>query len=164
VPFDPRDAASLAAAPAALAAAPSVQRDEVAKLWLQKMERFHSLAQRAGGGVDGGTGAGAGAGAGVIAEEVAVKRGDPPAVEVYVKKQARRATTHVLGAHRYGLDLAALAKALQKALAAAACVQPAAHNPTLTEVSVQGDEADRVRRFLVERAGLPQDFVVVVVR
>ena len=92
-----------------------------------------------------------------------MRRGEPPVVAVSVRRLqgGRKSATHVVGADRFRVPLDALARALARALASAACVQPHAPNPTLSEVMVQGDVAAAVKDFLVRELGLPRECVAV---
>lgn len=149
LPFTPASLSSLACPQSTLLDAPSIPREDVAKLFLSKMEKWYSVTYRQGG-------------SGGVAE-VIVKRGEPPSVTIAVKRiqGGRRATTHCINADAYRVDLQDLGRTLQRVLAASATVQPCAQNPKLREVMVQGDESARVAEVLTSQYGVPVNCVRV---
>jgi predicted ribosome-associated RNA-binding protein Tma20/translation initiation factor 1 (eIF-1/SUI1) len=150
LPFDPSDLSTLAAPPAELADSPSLQRDQVVRLWASRMARWHTVTYRTGG-----------AGA---QDEIYAKKGRPPPVTVSVKRiqGGTRAQTHCLGADDYRVDLAHLAASLQRAVAAAATVGPCPTNPSRNVVVVLGAHAERVGEVLESEFGVPHNCIKVV--
>jgi predicted ribosome-associated RNA-binding protein Tma20/translation initiation factor 1 (eIF-1/SUI1) len=128
-----------------------IDREELVKVWISKFEHWFSISitipQPNG----------------QFAEETVVKKGEPPTIEITKKKgQANRSSTHIVGADKFSLDLHELAKALQKALACSATVQPNKENPTLMEVMLSGDETKRAREWILKETELNTAFVKVM--
>jgi translation initiation factor 1 (eIF-1/SUI1) len=153
IQFNPLDLSSLLANPSTATTSISdrIDREELLRMWVSKMDPWYAISvvipQPSG----------------LSAEEIVIKRGEPPTIEITKKKgQANRSSTHIVGADRYGLDLQELARALQKSLACSATVQPNKENPTLTEVMLSGDEAKRARDWLLKEADLNPSFVKVL--
>jgi predicted ribosome-associated RNA-binding protein Tma20/translation initiation factor 1 (eIF-1/SUI1) len=153
IQFNPLDLSSLLVntSTATTSISDRIDREELLRMWVSKMDPWYAISvvipQPSG----------------LSAEEIVVKRGEPPTIEITKKKgQANRSSTHIVGADRYGLDLQELARALQKSLACSATVQPNKENPTLTEVMLSGDEAKRARDWLLKEADLNPSFVKVL--
>jgi len=151
IQFNPQDLSSLLANSSSI---PDriIDREELLRLWISKMDNWYAISTTVVQP------------SGPPAEEIVIKRGEPPTIEITKKKgQANRSSTHIVGADKYGLDLHELARALQKSLACSATVQPNKENPTLTEVMLSGDEAKRAREWLLKEAELNSALVKITV-
>ena len=152
IQFNPQDLSSLLANSSSILPDRIIDREELLRLWISKMDHWYAISTTVPQP------------SGPPAEEIVIKRGEPPTIEITKKKgQANRSSTHIVGADKYGLDLHELARALQKSLACSATVQPNKENPTLTEVMLSGDEAKRAREWLLKEADLNSALVKISV-
>jgi len=160
------------------AEAPVLAISDVAALLRSRCSSYFALTHRTSCGGGGGSAAGKGGGAHFVQRELLVRQGEPPALHVgrKVLQGGRKHTTYVVGCELFRLEPRGIAAELQRLLAAAATLQPAAPlglpscsehaaaaapGQQLQAVVVQGDEVKKVRAYLMSAAvGLPGRLVV----
>jgi translation initiation factor 1 (eIF-1/SUI1) len=98
-----------------------------------------------------------------ITGDAVLRSGAPPPIRLFVRRLqgGRKHTTHCQGHDTYRLPGEALARDCSRMFSAAATVQPAANNPGIREVFVQGDVADELAAHIVSRYGIPRRLVDV---
>jgi translation initiation factor 1 (eIF-1/SUI1) len=119
-------------------------RDDVTAAWGERMLPLHTLTFPASG-------------------DVVLRRGPPPQLRLVVRslQGGRKHTTHLQGCEAFRLPPELVAREAARLFAAAASTAPAASNPALTEVVLQGDWAEGLAEHVAARYGVPRKHIVV---
>jgi predicted RNA-binding protein (TIGR00451 family) len=121
----------------------TVRKDELMKFIVSKLSKAHSI-QKYPGAVP------------------LYGNGPHPKVDIIVQMiRAKKFMTHIYGLDDFGIELAALAREVQKKFAASASVGPNSSNPQKSEVYIQGNVAVQLEDYLVDECGLKRSMISI---